>query len=432
MQNRCSNIVCMLARRGSREKEAARPTPPRLLPRIAHVDLDTFFVSVERVLDPSLVGKPVLVGGAGGRGVVASASYESRRFGCHSAQPMAQALRLCPQAVVVPAHFDRYHEASEAFHAILRDCSPLVESAGFDEAYVDLTGIGDPVGDGLDGGRDALDAACARVRAEVHIPVSACVAGSRITAKVGSDRAKPEGLIAVDPGGDAAFLAPLPVRELPMVGPRMAEELAAGGVWTIGELAALDRRWLSARFGRVGKVMHDRAHGLDPSPVHGGRRAARSVSREMTFGADVLDRAELRRVLARHAERVGGDLRGAGRRARTVTLKLRWNDFRTVTRSHTLERPTHATRTLATAGAELLDGVLAQQGRRRVRLIGLAASNLVGNELQLRFDDSPAGRELRGAAREEQLDRTLDAIRGRHGDAAVTRGPRRDERGSPR
>jgi len=307
-----------------------------------------------------------------------------------------------------------------------------VESAGFDEAYVDLTGIGAALSDGVDGGRDALDAACARVRAEVHIPVSACVAGSRTTAKVGSDRAKPDGLIAVEPGGDAAFLAPLPVRELPMVGPRMAEELAAGGTGTIGELAALDRRWLAARFGRVGELVHDRAHGLDLSPVHGGRRAARSVSREVTFGTDVLDRAELRRVLARHAERVGADLRSAGRRARTVTLKLRWNDFRTVTRSRTLERPTHATRTLAAAGAELLDGVLAQHGRRRVRLIGLAASNLVGDELQLGFDDAPAGLEERGAQREEQLDRTLDAIRGRHGDTAVTRGPRRDERGRPR
>ncbi len=422
--------------RGTREQQAARPAPPRLPRRIAHVDLDTFFVSVERVLDPSLVGKPVLVGGAGGRGVVASASYESRRFGCHSAQPMAQALRLCPRAVVVPPHFERYREASEAFHAILRDCSPLVESAGLDEAYVDLTGVGDPAGGHAaghaDGARAALAAACARVRAEVRIPVSACVAGSRTTAKVGSDRAKPDGLLAVEPGGDAAFLAPLPVRELPMVGPRMAEELAAGGVRTIGELAALDPRWLAARFGRVGELVHDRARGLDPAPVHGGRRPARSISREVTFGADVLDRAELRRVLARHAERVAGDLRAAGRRARTVTLKLRWNDFRTVTRSRTLARPTHATHTLAAAGAELLDGVLAQQGRRRVRLIGLAASNLVADELQLGFDDAAAEGAAGGEQREEQLDRALDAIRGRHGAAAVTRGPRLGSRDGPR
>jgi DNA polymerase-4 len=418
----------MLARRVTREKKATHPVPPRLPRRIAHVDLDTFFVSVELVRDPSLRGKPVLVGGAGGRGVVASASYESRRFGCHSAQPMAQALRLCPQAVVVPPHFECYREASDAFHAILRDCSPLVESAGLDEAYVDLTGSADPARDATDGERAVLDAACARVRAEVHIPVSACVADSRTTAKVGSDRAKPDGLIAVEPGGDAAFLAPFPVRELPMVGPRMGEELAAGGVHTIGELAALGRRWLAARFGRVGELVHDRAQGRDPAPVHGGRRPARSISREVTFGVDVLDRAELRRVLARHAERVAGDLRVAGRSARTVTLKLRWDDFRTVTRSRTLARPTHATRTLAVAGAELLDGVLAQQGRRRVRLIGLAASNLVGDELQLGFDDAAPATAGGGAQREEQLDRALDAIRSRHGAAAVTRGPRRDPR----
>ncbi len=409
--------------RGGRRTGAASPAAPRLPRRVAHVDLDTFFVSVERVRDPSLSGKPVLVGGAGGRGVVASASYESRRYGCRSAQPMVQALRLCPDAIVVPPHPDLYREASEAFHAILRDCSPLVESAGLDEAYLDLTGIGGP-GTEVTGERFAIAGACARVRGELRLPVSACVAGSRTAAKVGSDRAKPDGLVVVEPDGDAAFLAPVPVRELPMVGPRMAEELAASGVVTIGELAALDRRWLQLRFGRVGAAVHDRARGLDPAPVRGDRRPARSISREVTFGTDVLDHATLRRTIARHAERVGHDLRTGGRRARTVTLKLRWSDFHTLTRSRTLERPTHATRALATAGEELLDGILAQQGRRGVRLIGLAASNLVGEELQLGFDDVDEAAAAPGAAsaREEQLDRALDAIRGRHGDSAVTRG----------
>ena len=403
--------------RGGRRIAGAGRAPPRLRRRVAHVDLDTFFVSVERVRDPSLAGRPVLVGGAGGRGVVASASYESRGYGCRSAQPMAQALRLCPDAIVVPPHFDLYREASEAFHDILRGCSPLVEPAGLDEAYVDLTGIGAPGAEGS-GERRAIAEACGRIRDELRLPVSACVAGSRTTAKVGSDRAKPDGFIVVEPGDDAAFLAPVAVRELPMVGPRMAEELAASGVRTIGELAALDRRWLQVRFGRVGAAVHDRARGLDPSPVRGGRRPARSVSREVTFGTDLLDRAALTRAIAKHAERVGRDLRADGRRARTVTLKLRWSDFQTLTRSHTLERPTHSTRVLAGAGERLLDGVLAQRGRRGVRLVGLAASNLVGEELQLGFDDGD-----RAAAREEELDRALDAIRERHGDVAVTRGP---------
>ncbi len=404
-----------MSERAGRRRGGGSAPGPRLPRRIAHVDLDTFFVSVERVRDPSLAGRPVLVGGAGSRGVVASASYESRRYGCRSAQPMVQALRLCPGAIVVPPHPDLYREASEAFHAVLRDCSPLVESAGLDEAYVDLTGIGGPAPGG--GARAALAEACGRIRSELRLPVSACVAGSRTAAKVGSDRAKPDGLIVVEPGGDAAFLAPVPVRELPMVGPRMAQELAASGVATIGELAALDRRWLQVRFGRVGLTVHDRARGRDPSPVRGRPVAARSVSREVTFGADVLDRDTLRRTVARHAERVGHDLRVGGRRARTVTLKLRWGDFETLTRSRTLERPTHATRALAAAGEELLDGVLAQQGRRGVRLVGLAASNLVSGERQLGFEDGGGS-----AAREEQLDRALDAIRGRHGDAAVTRG----------
>ncbi len=413
----------MSTQRGKREKKKTHQVRPRLPRRIAHIDLDTFFVSVERVHDPSLIGKPVLVGVTNGRGVVASASYESRHFGCHSAQPMVQALRLCPQAIVIPPHFERYRETSNAFHAILRDCSPLVESAGLDEAYVDLTGIGEPAHH--DGGRSVLATACERVRSELGIPVSACIASTRTTAKVGSDRAKPNGLITVEPGSDAAFLNLLPVRELPMVGPRMAEALAAGAVHTIGELAALDRRWLATRFGRVGEVLHDRAAGIDPAPVHIGRRTIRSVSREVTFSVDVIGHSELRRVLGRHAERVGSDLRVANRRARTVTLKLRWNDFRTVTRSRTLAQPTYSTRTLTSAGADLLDEVLAQKGRQRVRMIGLAANNLTGNELQLGFDDAVPKATVSKAQREEQLDRTLDAIRNRHGDTAITRGSRR-------
>ena len=171
-------------------KHRSRSSPDRLAPslprRIAHFDLDTFFVSVERALDPSLIGKPVLVGGSGGRGVVASASYESREFGCHSAQPMSQALRLCPQAVVVPPHFDRYQDSSRAFHAILRDESPIVEPGGIDEAYADLTGLGE----GGTGARAAAERVRNRTREELSLPVSVCIAGSRTTAKVGSDRAK--------------------------------------------------------------------------------------------------------------------------------------------------------------------------------------------------------------------------------------------------
>ena len=399
--------------------DAPRPEPgdatgrlaPTLPRRIAHFDLDTFFVSVERTLDSSLIGKPVLVGGSGGRGVVAAASYESRAFGCHSAQPMSQALRLCPQAIVVPPHFDRYQESSRAFHAILRDESPIVEPGGIDEAYADLTGLGE----GGTGGRAAAERVRTRTREELSLPVSVCIAGSRTTAKVGSDRAKPDGLLEVPVGADAAFLAPLPLRELPLVGPRFGEQLAALGIRTIGDAAALDARWLEQRFGRAGVVLSERARGLDPAPVRAGGRDARSISREVTFGEDVTDLEALRRTLRDHAERVGADLRRQQRRARTVTLKLRWADFTTLTRSRTVERPVQGTDDLAAAGRALLDELLARESLRPVRLIGLGATNLVEDAVQLGFDDA-------STRRAEQIDRTVDAIRGRYGDDSVTRG----------
>ena len=385
----------------------------RTLPRrIAHFDLDTFFVSVERARDPSLAGKPVLVGGRGPRGVVASASYESRRFGCRSAQPMAQALRLCPEAIVVAPDFERYAGRSRAFHAILRETAPIVEPGGIDEAYADLTGLGE----GGAGARAAAERVRARTRAELALPVSVCIAGSRTAAKVGSDRAKPDGLIEAPAGGDAAFLAPLPLRELPLVGPRFGERLAALGVRTIGDAAALDRRWLERRFGKAGLLLADRARGIDPTPVRAGRRDAKSISREVTFAEDVADLAELRRTLRDHAERVGADLRRQGRRARTVTLKLRWADFTTLTRSRTLGRPVQLTDELAAAGRGLLDELIARERLRPVRLIGLGAANLVEDAVQLGFAADAESRRAEG------IDRALDAIRGRYGREAVRRG----------
>ncbi|MBM4414955.1 MAG: DNA polymerase IV [Chloroflexi bacterium] len=391
---------------------------PRFPTRIAHCDLDTFFVAVERLRDPQLVGKPVLVGGRGPRSVVASASYEARAFGCHSAQPMAQALRACPEATVVPPDFTRYRAASEAFHALLRDASPAVESVGLDEAFADLTGLG---ADGM-GARATAEAIRARVRAELGLAVSIGIAGGRTTAKVTSDRAKPDGLLDVPAGGDAAFLAPLPLRELPLAGPRLVERLALAGVRTIGQVAVLDAGWLVRQFGAAGHALSERARGIDATPVRGVPRAPVSVSREVTFGEDVRDPVLLDRVLEGHAERIGADLRRAGRRARTVMLKVRWLDFTTVTRSHTLARPAQSTAQLAAVGRALRAELVAREGERPVRLIGLAATNLVDEALQLRLEE-------RATPRDERLDRALDAIRERYGGAAVRRGARSRGRG---
>ncbi len=424
--------------------------PPKLPRRIAHFDLDTFFVAVERTLDPSLIGKPVLVGGRDGRGVVAAASYESRVFGCHSAQPMSQALRMCPQAIVVSAHRTEYTRVSKLFHGILRDSSPIVESVGIDEAYVDFTGItpppGVPIAPNLSPAAAIAEGIRRRVRDELRIVVSVCIAGSRTTAKVGSDRAKPDGLIEVPLSQDSQFLAPFPMRELPMVGPKLGDALRAAGVTTIGDIANLDPRWLESRFGRHGVVLHEHANGRDATPIHSGARPARSISRENTFGEDVTDARKLHRTIARHAQRVGEDLRRSNKRARTVILKLRWHNFETLTRSRTLERPVQSTAGLVEAGQELLDEVLgatappgadtvaadsSHSGQlnaaatRPVRLIGLGATNLVDDELQLELDDllaAPPGQSLGGELLEDRIDEMLDDINTRFGHDSVTRG----------
>jgi DNA polymerase-4 len=300
---------------------------------------------------------------------------------------------------------------------MLREVAPVVESVGIDEAYADLTGLGR---DGLDG-RAVAEEFRARVHAQLDIAVSVCIAGSRSTAKVGSDRAKPDGLIEVLPGGDAAFLAPIPVRELPLVGPKMQAALHAAGIHTIGQAAAADPRWLASEFGRAGEMLADRSRGIDPAPVHGGAHRQRQISREVTFGEDVHDIDELRRVLARHAERVGADLRQQRRRARTVSLKVRWSDFTTVARSHTLDRPFQATPIIHAAAAALLDEVIRTEGMRPVRLIGLGVTNLVEDAVQLDLEDALTGG---GILRDEQLDRALDGIRDRFGDGSVRRGAR--------
>jgi DNA polymerase IV len=309
---------------------------------------------------------------------------------------------------------------------------------------VDLTGIGDVA----TGAADTARLMRHRVREELGLAVSVCIAGSKTVAKVGSDRAKPDGLIEVPVGEDAAFLAPIPIRELPLVGPKFAEALARVGVRTIGDAARLDPRWLASTFGKAGEALAERSRGVDPSPVM-VERQHRQISRENTFAEDVTDEATLRRVLLRHAERVGTDLRGQGRRARTVTLKVRWPDFTTIARSRTLPRPVQATADISATAQALMDEVFRTEGRHPVRLLGVAVTNLVEDEVQLTLDDladapgmppgtppgttpgtAPASAASTTPARrprvlrDEEIDRALDEIRARFGDDAVTRGLR--------
>ena len=377
-------------------------------PSVLHVDLDAFFVAMETLRRPELAGKPVAVGFDGPRGVVSTASYEARTFGVHSALPAAQARRRCPRLIFLPVDFPYYAEASERFHAILRDYTPACERAGADEAYLDVAGCERLFGDGEAIARTIR----ARVRGEIGIAASVGVAANKLVAKVASDAAKPDGLRVVPAGGEAAFLAPLPVRDLPMVGPRMEARLAELGIRAIGEAAAWPAAALRARFGRAGEELRARALGRFEGAVLTQQAAARSVSREVTFGEDEPDRARLRGVLRTQAERLAGDLAREGRAARTVVLKLRFPPFETLTRSHTPGRQVALADEIFAAGADLFERLWRDEGRRPVRLIGLGAANLLPRARQLRLGETPAA---------DRLAETVGELRDRFGDGAVRR-----------
>ena len=338
--------------------------------RIALVDLDAFYASVEEVEDPSLRGKPLLVGGSPeGRGVVMAASYEARRYGCRSAMPMAQALRLCPEAVVLPGRRSLYHQYSERVMDILRRESPVVQPMSIDEAYVDLTGVS----------RDMAHAEAlahrmqGRIRVEAELPSSIGLASNRMVAKVACETGKPNGFVVIQPGGEAAFLAPLPVRKLPGVGPRSAERLNAAGFETLGQVAAATPATLTALLGPGGALLQRRAMGEDASPVS-TEREAKSISAEETFSTDMDDRAAVLQETARLADRVAESLEGAGLLARTVTVKLRYADFTTLTRSQSRPTATADAEAIRALAVELVEAAW-EQGRS-VRLVGVGVSNM--------------------------------------------------------
>lgn len=351
---------------GPTASDDAQRTPPRI---ILHADLDCFFVSVERLQDASLVGRPVLVGGdPRRRGVVASASYEARAFGVHSAMPMSRALRLCPEAVVVHWRHNLYREYSRQVMDVLHAITPAVEKLSIDEAYLDVTNA-------VDGWQQAVDLAAQTQRqlnTEPGLPSSWGVAANKLVAKIASDRGKPQGLMAVPPGEEAAFLAPLPVEELWGVGPVTGARLRRMGAATIGALAELDPDLLERAFGVHGRQLARRSRGVDTRPVV-TERARKSVSQENTFSVDVSDGDMLVAEIAAQSESVGRALRGHGQFARTVTLKLRRPDFSTVTRSRTREAATDDAAVIARVAIDLFHG----EWRRGepIRLIGVQASN---------------------------------------------------------
>ena len=378
--------------------------------RIFHVDLDAFFVAVERALDPSLVGKPVVVGGEpGGRGVVACASYEARAYGLHAGMSISQAQRLCPHALFLKGQFARYRDTSHRFMAILGDYTPFLEPIGIDEAYMDMTGFDGLYGPPAQTARDIK----ARVFRELGVTVSVGIAGSKTTAKVASDLRKPDGLTEVPVGGDGAFLAPLPVEKLPGVGEKTAKVLREWGIRTIGELAQVPAPTLRRLLGAWGDVLLRNARGEGASPVS-PLAPAKSMSRETTFYQDTLDMDFLVGTLRYLIERVGAQLRREEKLARRGVLKLRYSDFQTVSRSLTFPRPTDADGDTFHAGVSLLKKALAQR-RAPVRLIGIGLAELIPRPPQLplmeRYDD-----------RDHSLALVVDAIREKYGFTSIQRG----------
>jgi DNA polymerase-4 len=396
---------------------------------VLHVDMDCFFAAVEALDDPALAGRPVIVGGTGPRGVVASCSYEARASGVRSAMPMAQARRLCPEAVVLPGRHARYAQVGALLHETLQTFTPLVERVGLDEAFLDVSGAHRLFGTSEQIARRVRD----DVRAALRLSCSVGVARTKLVAKLASREAKPRpgpggrlegaGVVVVPRSEELAFLSPRPVRDLWGVGPRTAEELARLGVRTIGELARVPRATLERRFGRaLGAQLAAFARGEDARPVTPGR-PTRSMGHEETFAADVEDAEEIVAHVLRIADAVGGRLRAARLAGRTVTLKVRSGDFRISTRALSLEAPVATGASIGRVAKALLATVETGAG---VRLLGVAVGGLVLTEAsgatQLSLVDVVDGGPPGGSrAREEALDAALAEVRRRYGAAAVGR-----------
>ncbi|MDQ3353310.1 MAG: DNA polymerase IV [Actinomycetota bacterium] len=383
---------------------------------ILHVDMDAFFVGVEVKHDPSLAGRPVIVGGSGDRGVVASCSYEARAYGIHSAMPSARARRLCPSAVFLPGRFALYQDHSRMLHEVLHRFTPLVEPISLDEAFLDVTGARRLLG----GGDQIAWSIRQCILDEMGLGASVGVATSKLVAKLASKAAKPQarlpapvpglGVKVVEPGAELAFLHPLPVGALWGVGPATGRRLERLGVATVGDLAAAPPESLVAALGpSAGRHLHALAWGRDTRPVE-PEREAKSVSHEQTFAHDHHDPEPLRREVVRLADGVAMRLREAAVAGATVVLKVRFGDFRTITRSHTVTPPVNTGPALARLAQELLDGIDPSPG---VRLLGVGVSGLAPRvSFQPTLDDAASGDG-------EDVARAIDDIRRRFGAGAV-------------
>lgn len=378
--------------------------------RILHLDMDAFFASVEQHDDPSLRGKPVIIG-CDPRGVVSAASYEARTFGVHSAMPVVEARRRCPEGFFLPGNRHRYAEVSRIVMATLTTVSPLVEPASIDEAYVDITGTRTLFGPPDVLGRLLKD----RIREATGLSCSVGIAPVKFLAKIASDYDKPDGLTIIEPEQVADFLAPLPVGKIPGVGKRSQAILAGFGIRVVGDILKYPPEFYQRHLGKWGLELYERACGRGSDTVH-PERETKSVSAENTFGADTADRETLLAWLLRQSERIGRELRQEGLRGRTVTLKLKFGDFRQITRSRTLPDPTDSDAVIFAAAQALLE---AESLPKAVRLIGVGVSHFGEEPRQLTLFERPQDKTRQHLGR---IDSAVDAIRGRFGREAIVRG----------
>ncbi len=380
---------------------------------ILHVDMDAFYAAIEQRDRPELRGKPVVVGGGSGRGVVAAASYEARRFGIHSAMPGRRAAQLCPDAVFVRGNLHHYAEVGRRVREIFHRYTPLVQPLSLDEAFLDVAGSRRLHGDARTIGRAIKDA----IGDELCLTASVGIAPLKFVAKIASDLNKPDGFVEVAEGGVVAFLDPLPVSRLWGVGRVGQQKLQQLGLRCVGDIRTFDPEILKQKFGSWGEHLWRLANGIDPRKVVPDR-SAKQISHERTFSEDIADEVMLRAVVSYLSEQVARRLRRHGREARTVSIKYRREDFQTFARSRTFQRPTHSTDEIFQNAADLLEEMRCKQPRP-VRLIGVTAGALTdrGAPKQLSLFDL---RE--GESSQKQVDQVIDSLAGQIGEKAVYRG----------
>lgn len=386
---------------------------------IVHVDMDAFYASVEERDNPALVGRPVIVGGsAEGRGVVAAANYEARKYGVHSAMAAARARRLCPHAVFIKPRIEYYAAVSSKIREIFEQFTPLVEPLSLDEAFLDVTGSAAIFGSAAAIGQQIKD----RIKAELRLTASIGIAPNKFVAKIASDLRKPDGFVIVEPGDVQAFLDPLPVGRIWGVGKVMGQVFERWGIRTIGQLRQTSPEHLQAHFGAAGEHYWRLARGIDDRRVVPDREA-KSISSETTFAHDIEDIEMLHAWLVELVEQVARRLRRHELKGRTIELKVRFADFKTISRSLTLTAPTNITQELLEAGVKLLDNRLPAR-HLAVRLLGFGVTHFaVAGKIQQQLFDVP------DRSRHQDIDRVTDEIASKFGKLAIRRGARFDKEG---